>query len=582
MSEFAIFGLIIFLAVLALSVVAYLSFKGSILLRFAMRVIISMGVMMIIGYLVGTRGLQQLYWALPWGAATFYSIHHYMVHKLRNPIKHMHDHFEMLGTGNVDVDVSTIDLKREDEIGDLFRSFSAYLEVSKEVAQFAGEVGNGNLKVQYDLKSKEDVLGKSLIAMRNRLSDSIQDIRNVVEEAGHKGNLQSRVSVDDKKGAWQELGYAVNELMISFSTPLIHINNILEGLSKGNMTNRYELVAKGDINSLKTSLNNALDNLVETLTGVVNGANEIGSSSWEMTYTSQEMSINTSEIASSIGQMSSGAQTQVVKVDEASSLIEQIRNSSVDIGHKAENINMAALEGTDLSEKGLEMSNAVQMSISEITDYAQKTNESMMVLKERSGQISKALGVITEISSQTNLLALNAAIEAAQAGEAGRGFAVVAEEIRKLAEDSKNSAKEIEQLVYDVQKDTTEANQSMKQMTQRISDGEQKSTGAIDTFKSILSSSKNTLDLSREILEASHQQSEQIASVVTISENIVVIAEETAAGTEEIASSAAELSTGMESFNERIENFRSISDALKSTTDQLILTNSNDDLELTA
>ncbi|WP_421877895.1 methyl-accepting chemotaxis protein [Marinoscillum sp.] len=480
---------------------------------------------------------------------------------------------ETLGLGNTGIEISKKYTAKNDEIGEVFRSFARYIQTLQEVGDFAQEVGRGNLDVQYAIKSDEDVLGKSLVLMRDQLNDGIDAVKRVIQEAGSNGNLAVRVDVKDKSGAWQELSFSINELLITFATPISQLNQIFESLSKGDLTNRYIQNSEGDIGRLKENINAGLDNLEQILSGVVINAREIEDSSAEMGYTSQEMSINTNEIASSIGQMSTGAQTQVIKVDEASSLIEQIRNSSKEVGSKAEEINKTASDGSGLSEEGIEMADAIQVSIAEIADYASKSNESMHILKKRSDEISKALSVITEISSQTNLLALNAAIEAAQAGEAGRGFAVVAEEIRKLAEDSKNSAKEIEKLVHDVQRDTAEANKSMNEMTQRISIGQDKSRGAMNTFNKIFESSKNTLELSREILEASNEQSNRINSVVSISENIVVIAEQTAAGTEEIASSASELSTGMESFNERIELFTGISDSMKRATDRLVLSN---------
>lgn len=576
MSDFVIFSIAIAACVAFLGAILYFLLRKSFLFRLGLRILIVCAFLTFLGYTVGYYGLVHLYWAVPIGVSSVIVIFYSLVKMIRNPVQQITKDIEELALGNTNVQKSEKYLVKKDEIGDVFRSFDRYTDTIREATVFAEEIGKGDLNADYFVKSDQDSLGKSLVVMRDQLKGVIDDIKRVVQEAGTYGNLSVRVDVADKNGAWQELSYSVNELLITFATPMAQINQVIEGLSNGNFSGRYVQKAEGDIGRLKNNLNDALDKLESLLRGVISNAEEIKSSSSEMLLTSQEMSINTSEIAASIGQMSTGAQTQVVKVDEASSVVEMVKRTSEEMGRKVEDINETTLIGSDLSAQGMEMSDEVLKSILKISEYAANANSSMGVLKERSGQISKALSVITDISSQTNLLALNAAIEAAQAGEAGRGFAVVADEIRKLAEDSKSSAREIEELVANVQRDTLDAGQAMIEMNERIGLGQEKSKEASQTFQKIFDSSKSSLHLSGEILQSVKVQMEKINSVVSISENIVVIAEQTAAGTEEIASSASELSAGMESFNHKISQFRLISDSLKEVTDQLVLTKYDD------
>jgi len=211
------------------------------------------------------------------------------------------------------------------------------------------------------------------------------------------------------------------------------------------------------------------------------------------------MNISSNEIATAISEMSQGAQNQVMKVDESSGLLEGVLNSSKNMVDKAEQINTAAIDGKILSQKGMETIGNLASSMTDILDFSNRTNDYMVALQARSNEISDALNVITEIASQTNMLALNAAIEAAQAGESGRGFAVVAEEIRKLANSSRNAAKEIDILVKTVNADTVATAKSMKMMKEVVSNGVRESNSASKSFNAMLLSSDDILEFSEEI-----------------------------------------------------------------------------------
>ena len=457
-----------------------------------------------------------------------------------------------------------LDIKKsDDEVGDMVEAIRTLRDALNDTSDFASSIGEGNLTAEYDALSDEDVLGLALLKMRANLTNVIEETKQVVQEAGVEGKLNSRIGLEGKGGAWKDLSESLNNLLSSVATPVLEVNKIVNAMAEGDLTMRYSAEASGDISLLTGGLNKALNSLNTLLNQISDSSGTVESFSGEMLSVGEEMANNTREIASAIAQMSEGAQNQVGKVDESSNLVEGILKSSNDMSKRSETINEAAKNGVNSSEKGLKMVNNVVDSMGEISDYSAKTNESIQVLTERSNEISRVLGVITDIAAQTNLLALNAAIEAAQAGDAGRGFAVVAEEIRKLAEDSRKSANEIETLVRGVQKDTSEAAKIIDEMGKSVKTGEEASSEASEVFKEIADSSSQTLTLSEDILKASEAQIGDINNVVTITESVVVIAEQTAAGTEEVATSATELSSGMEGFAQRSQNMNEIAQLLK-------------------
>ena len=456
-----------------------------------------------------------------------------------------------------------INVRSNDEVGEIALSVNKLMFELNKKAEFSKEIGEGNLDADFECSSDNDVLGNSLLQMRDNLRNVIDETNEVIQHAGEQGDLTSRINTEEKTGAWQELSTSINNLLETVANPIGEVNRIVNAMAEGDLSERYTGDAKGEILNLAQNLNKALDSLNNLLGGIVDNANVISESSSEMQQASEEMNTNTGEIASAIAQMSSGAQTQVSKVDESSTLVENILNSANNMGQRAEEINEAAHKVFESSENGLKMINKVGFSMTDIKAFANDTDKSIKILTERSKEITRVLGIITDIASQTNLLALNAAIEAAQAGDAGRGFAVVAEEIRKLAEDSRKSASEIEKLVKDVQQDTSQAAKVIEIMNESIVGGEQASNDASEAFKEITSRGNQNLEISKEILDSSKTQIQSIKNVVTITEGIVVIAEQTAAGTEEVASSATELSAGMQNYTEKSQRVTEVSQELK-------------------
>ncbi|WP_422362076.1 methyl-accepting chemotaxis protein [Reichenbachiella sp.] len=478
---------------------------------------------------------------------------------IAKPIKLLNENIQKMGLG----ELPKFEFKTtSDEVGDMVKSLTLLRNNLEVTSTFALNIGDGQLEQEYKVLSEKDVLGKSLVAMRNNLNKVITETQDVVQKAGMEGVLKSRIDLTEKSGAWRELSEAINNLLISISEPVLSVNEIVNAMADGDLTKKMKDNLNGDFKVLSDNLNQALSNLNGFLNQIANDADSMNSSSKLMQVSSDEMASSTSEIATAIGQMSSGAQNQVGKVDESSQLIEGILTSSNEMGQRADRINKAAKTGVDNSEQGMKMVEKVVVNMNEIATFSDKTNASINVLTERSNQITTMLAVISDIAAQTNLLALNAAIEAAQAGDAGRGFAVVAEEIRKLAESSRSSAKEIELLVTGVQSDTKEAAKVIETMHKSVVEGNTTSNQVLESFRKITEASHNTLEFSEEILNAAKIQITDINNVVSITEGIVVIAEQTASGTEEVAASASELSAGMENYNNRTAELSNIAKRL--------------------
>jgi methyl-accepting chemotaxis protein len=356
-----------------------------------------------------------------------------------------------------------------------------------------------------------------------------------------------------------------------FKEHVTTISNVITEMSNGDLTKKVSIETTGELQKMADALNAAIENTNSLLLTIGKNADVVSSSSLNMLDKTESMKRNTGEVASAISQMAKGAQDQATRTDESSKLVDKVKMSSEDMEQKANAINQAAEKGQRGSENGLKTMKMLVSNMTGIKESAQQTSKSIEILTQRAEEIGRTLNVITDIASQTNLLALNAAIEAARAGDAGRGFAVVAEEIRKLAEDSRKSAVEIEKIISDVQKDTQAASKAIDTMQVSVKDGNNATNEAENIFLEIATSTQVTFDFSKKIQEASIGQKTAIDLVVKNIEQIVVVAEETAAGTQQAASSSQQLNNAMGEIAEGSNKLTGVAKELQSGVDKFKL-----------
>ena len=459
---------------------------------------------------------------------------------------------------------------------ELAKDITSFAVGFKGASDFIGELRNGNLNAKLDTKGIQlegDILivTEDLKALQQTLNTVITEVNRVVDLAGNAGQLRERLTVQGVDGSWKQLIDSLNTLLINVSEPILEMNQIITSLSMGDLTKTFSKSSNGDIKDMGNALNIAIKNISKILKGIEQSSFTIASASSKMIEKSTSMKRSTTEVASAISQMADGAQEQAIKMDESSKLVEGILQSSNDMGAKSDTIYRAAERGQESCIDGLKIIGDVVNNMFEITNTAELTGNSIDVLTTRSEEISRTLSVITDIAAQTNLLALNAAIEAARAGDAGRGFAVVAEELRKLAEDSRKSAIDIERVVKDVQKDTSSATLAIEKMKESVESGTKATKEAEKVFQNINISSEETLSQAKEVQAATKEQQKSIGVVVRNIETIVVVAEETASGTQEIASSARELNNSMEDVATTGNNLAIIADELQRNVAQFKL-----------
>src|SRR5271156_2458274 len=283
----------------------------------------------------------------------------------------------------------------------------------------------------------------------------------------------------------------------------------------------------------------------------------------EVTSTMHEMSINVQNVVKNTQVQASSVAETSASIDQMVTSIQRVADTAkllVDISHRSREEVQTGMVTMDKATAGLNRTSHAIQSSSEIID----------VLGRRADDIGKIIEVIDDLAEQTNLLALNAAIEAARAGEHGLGFAVVAEEVRKLAEKSTQSTKEISELIQGIQKEAREAVDNMEKSTTMVQEGlllNKDLSFALEKISDVVS---EVYKFSQEIGAATTEQSSGSSQIAKATKRLTEITQEINSSVEEQASGSQAVVRAMEKMRELVQQSASSATELSAAAEQML------------
>ena len=413
---------------------------------------------------------------------------------------------------------------------------------------------SGNLQRSQELKERVTLIAKELVPIAEGISKSLNEVAE-----GNKKVMQSNLDKAEDTATtviYTSIVACIISLLIGivisiYLTRMIlnPIRKMLVGTNKyasGDLRSDIDIITNDELGELTMALNTMKDSLKDVIGHILTSSEQIASSSEELTASAEQSAQASNLIAGTIVEVAEGADQQSKSVNGTLAVIEQMSSG---IQHVAENANVVS----DMADKTTNAANqgnkAVDAAINQMKSIEQAVSSSAQVvikLGESSKEIGQIVEAISGIAGQTNLLALNAAIEAARAGEQGKGFAVVAEEVRKLAEQSQEAAKQIATLILEIQTETSSAVAAMNGGTHEVKIGAEVVDTAGQSFKEIVLLIDDLSSQIREISAAIQQMAAGSQQIVNSMRGFDSISKETAGQTQTVSATTEEQSASME------------------------------------
>src|SRR3984893_5617596 len=415
------------------------------------------------------------------------------------------------------------------------------------------------------------VLVGMIVAYRTSLSitQPLAALIGVTREIAESGDLDQKIEIhrDDEIGSLAD-----------------HYRNMMLHLKE--MASVSSAIAEGQLNvtvrprSSRDTMANAFLQMIRGLrdlalkvrdsaTGVASGSSQMAAASTESAKVSVEAASAIDEVTSTMHEMSinvqnvvKSTQMQTSSVAETSASIDEMVASIQRVADTARTLLEISQRSREEVHTGIETMEKATTGLTRTSSAIRASSEIIDVLGHRADEIGKIIEVIDDLAEQTNLLALNAAIEAARAGEHGLGFAVVAEEVRKLAEKSTQSTKEISDLIEGIQKEAREAVENMEKSTSMVQQGLELGGDLNTALKKISAVVSEVYNYAQQIGGATNEQSAGSSQIAKATSRLTEI-------TQEINSTIEKQASGAQTPAGATETMRAVVQQATSSSSQL-------------
>ena len=332
--------------------------------------------------------------------------------------------------------------------------------------------------------------------------------------------------------------------------------------ANGDLTIQVPNTNRNEIGQVAQSFNEMVASLRELTYRVEHTAKEVSEASFTMKETASQAESVTQDISTSIQSSAAGAESQLASAQECQRAMTEMTIGIQKIADSSSTVSELATDTSQLAAGGEAVINQTVQQMNKIEQQVTGASHIMQELNESNIHINDIIVQITEIADQTNLLALNASIEAARAGESGKGFAVVAQEIRKLAERSKESSHEIATMLQEIGTKTEAVATVLNESADETQTGSELVHASGESFRSILQAVNQVSAQVQEVSAASEQMSAGSEEIAASMVELEQMAHTSASRTQEIAAASEQQQTAIEEVSSSSQRLQSLAQQL--------------------
>ena len=391
------------------------------------------------------------------------------------------------------------------------------------------EQSTENLQAQFEAVIRGDMNPRAAVYSEDEFGKLAASFNQMIQ------SIVSNTTEAQRKAAEQE------QAKEDLQRQVIRLLDDVEGAARGDLTVQAEVTADV-LGAVADSFNLTIQNLREIVNQVKIAARQVNDSSRENEAFARSLSSDALRQAEELS-------VTLNSVQMMTESIQRVAESAREADQVAKLASETAIKGGDAVERTV-------AGILDIRETVAETTRKVKRLGESSQEISKIVGLISSIASRTNLLALNASIEAARAGDAGRGFAIVADEVRQLADRAAKASKEIEQIVLQIQSETSNVQQAMEVGTQQVIDGTKRAEQARQSLTDIIQVAHRIETLVFSITEDTVKQTETSRTVSQVMQSVELTAQETSQESQRVSASLQNLVGVARSLQDSVERFR--------------------------